>query len=163
MPAASSLTSRPPAWHDARAMATTKVYQYPKCSTCRKALKWLDGQGVRYEKTDLVATPPSLPALAYVTLVTAANGLSAVRVYPSPWKSTEHADKDIIFDGLPPNSTVKIFTVTGQHVITLQATTSQANWKLKNDHGENVASGIYLYLITDDQVGKLRGKIAVIR
>jgi arsenate reductase len=41
----------------------TKVYQSPKCSTCRKALKWLDGKGVRYEKTDLVATPPSLASL----------------------------------------------------------------------------------------------------
>jgi arsenate reductase len=41
----------------------TKVYQYPKCSTCRKALKWLDGKGIAYEKTDLVATPPSLAAL----------------------------------------------------------------------------------------------------
>jgi arsenate reductase (glutaredoxin) len=41
----------------------TKVYQYPKCSTCRKALKWLDDKGVRYEKTDLVATPPSLASL----------------------------------------------------------------------------------------------------
>ena len=39
------------------------VYQYPKCSTCRKALKWLDGKGVSYEKTDLVATPPALSAL----------------------------------------------------------------------------------------------------
>jgi arsenate reductase (glutaredoxin) len=43
-------------------MAKT-VYQYPKCSTCRKALKWLDQQGVSYEKTDLVATPPSLATL----------------------------------------------------------------------------------------------------
>jgi arsenate reductase len=41
----------------------TKVYQYPKCSTCRKALKWLDAQGVRYDKTDLVAEPPSLATL----------------------------------------------------------------------------------------------------
>jgi arsenate reductase (glutaredoxin) len=41
----------------------TKIYQYPKCSTCRKALQWLDRKGVRYEKTDLVATPPSLASL----------------------------------------------------------------------------------------------------
>jgi arsenate reductase len=41
----------------------TKVYQYPKCSTCRKALKWLDQRGVAYEKTDPVATPPSLATL----------------------------------------------------------------------------------------------------
>jgi len=35
------------------------VYQYPKCSTCRKALKWLDAQGVAYTAVDLVATPPA--------------------------------------------------------------------------------------------------------
>jgi arsenate reductase len=31
------------------------VYQYPKCSTCRKALAWLDGRGLKYTKSDLVA------------------------------------------------------------------------------------------------------------
>ena len=41
----------------------TKVYQYPKCSTCRKALKWLDARGVSYDKSDLVAAPPALATL----------------------------------------------------------------------------------------------------
>jgi arsenate reductase len=45
------------------AMPTTKVYHYPRCSTCRKAMKWLDERGVPYEDTDLVASPPSLSAL----------------------------------------------------------------------------------------------------
>jgi arsenate reductase len=44
-------------------MPGTKVYHYPKCSTCRKALKWLDEHGVAYDKTDLVATPPTLREL----------------------------------------------------------------------------------------------------
>jgi len=35
-----------------------KVYQYPKCSTCRKALKWLDGRGVAYDSVDIVTAPP---------------------------------------------------------------------------------------------------------
>lgn len=35
------------------------VYQYPKCSTCRKALAWLDEQGVKYESIDIVQSPPS--------------------------------------------------------------------------------------------------------
>lgn len=35
-----------------------KVYQYPKCSTCRKALKWLDGRQVSYDSIDIVTTPP---------------------------------------------------------------------------------------------------------
>jgi arsenate reductase (glutaredoxin) len=33
----------------------THVYQYPKCSTCRKALAWLDDHGVEYSKSDLVS------------------------------------------------------------------------------------------------------------
>jgi arsenate reductase len=36
-----------------------EVYQYPNCSTCRKALKWLDAQGVAYRSVDIVAQPPS--------------------------------------------------------------------------------------------------------
>ena len=35
-----------------------KVYQYPKCSTCRKALKWLDTRGVSYDSIDIVTAPP---------------------------------------------------------------------------------------------------------
>jgi arsenate reductase len=41
-----------------------KVYQYSKCSTCRKALKWLDGHGVRYESVDIVTAPPKKAELA---------------------------------------------------------------------------------------------------
>lgn len=42
---------------------TLKVYQYPKCGTCRKALKWLDAQGVDYKSIDIVVQPPSKSAL----------------------------------------------------------------------------------------------------
>ena len=40
-----------------------KVYQYPKCGTCRKALKWLDAHGVDYETIDITEKPPSKTAL----------------------------------------------------------------------------------------------------
>lgn len=36
-----------------------KVYEYPKCSTCRKALAFLDQAGMNYERVDIVKTPPS--------------------------------------------------------------------------------------------------------
>lgn len=36
----------------------TKVYQYPKCSTCRKALKWLDAHDVAYDSVDIVTAAP---------------------------------------------------------------------------------------------------------
>jgi len=42
---------------------TVHVYQYPKCSTCRNALKWLDAHGVAYESIDIVAKPPTAAVL----------------------------------------------------------------------------------------------------
>ncbi|MBS2022715.1 MAG: arsenate reductase family protein [Deltaproteobacteria bacterium] len=39
------------------------VYQYPRCSTCRSALKWLDQAGIEVETVDLVQTPPSRATL----------------------------------------------------------------------------------------------------
>ncbi|MBR7554705.1 arsenate reductase family protein [Allobacillus sp. GCM10007491] len=38
---------------------TVTIYQYPKCGTCRKALKWLDENGVTYESVHIVDNPPS--------------------------------------------------------------------------------------------------------
>jgi arsenate reductase len=45
------------------AAVTITVYQYPKCSTCRKALAWLDGRGVKYESVHIVDSPPSKATL----------------------------------------------------------------------------------------------------
>jgi arsenate reductase (glutaredoxin) len=42
------------------------AYQYPKCSTCRNALNWLDGHGIRYESIDIVDSPPSVAVLEQV-------------------------------------------------------------------------------------------------
>lgn len=39
------------------------VYQYPKCSTCRKALKFLNQAGIDFVAKDIVTNPPSKTAL----------------------------------------------------------------------------------------------------
>jgi arsenate reductase len=38
---------------------SVKVYEYSGCSTCRKALKFLDARGVAYTAAPIVETPPS--------------------------------------------------------------------------------------------------------
>lgn len=35
-----------------------KVYCYNKCTTCRKALKWLDDNGIKYELADIKTDHP---------------------------------------------------------------------------------------------------------
>lgn len=36
---------------------------YPKCSTCQKALKWLDAQGISYEQRHIVQQCPTAEEL----------------------------------------------------------------------------------------------------
>ena len=60
------------------------VYQYPKCSTCRKALKWLDAHGVKYAASDLVASP--IPARKLAELH-ARSGLPIARFFNTSGES----------------------------------------------------------------------------
>lgn len=36
-----------------------KVYEYPKCSTCQKALKFLQARGAAFDKIDITERAPS--------------------------------------------------------------------------------------------------------
>lgn len=38
---------------------TLKVYEYSGCSTCKKALKFLDGRKVAYERIDITQVAPT--------------------------------------------------------------------------------------------------------
>ena len=39
------------------------VYSYSRCSTCRKAVNWLDKRNFEYQLIDIVKEPPSLDHL----------------------------------------------------------------------------------------------------
>ena len=40
-----------------------KVYCYSRCSTCQKALKWLEGKGIQHEVIDIKVNHPDLKTL----------------------------------------------------------------------------------------------------
>jgi len=60
------------------------VYQYPKCGTCRKALKWLDARGAAYRAVDLVTTPPDIATLRRLWL---SSGLPLARFFNTSGQS----------------------------------------------------------------------------
>ncbi len=99
-------------------------------------------------------------ASATITLVTA--DLSNINVAPNPWRSDKHTGKPITFSQLSANTTIKIFTTSGHEVKRLTGGPS-VTWDLTNDSGDKVGSGIYIYLLTDPQGNKVKGKLAVIK
>jgi hypothetical protein len=102
----------------------------------------------------------------------AKNDLDQIRVVPNPFVVTSGFDTvqdrhEIHFTRLPLTCTIKIFTLTGELVRTLQHSSdvngsSIEKWDLKTEFGSEVAYGVYLYHINSD-VGKKMGKIAIMR
>jgi hypothetical protein len=103
----------------------------------------------------------SAPSEETVTLVLASD-LEHVQVFPNPWRQDRHAGTPVTFSNLPPNSTIKIFTVAAHHVKTIHASGAAATWDLKTDAGDEAASGLYVYMISSEGQ-KGRGKFALIR
>ncbi len=46
-----------------RSIGAMKIYTYSKCSTCRKATKWLKEQNLAFEEIPIRETPPSVHEL----------------------------------------------------------------------------------------------------
>ena len=53
-------------------MDPLKLYQYPKCSTCKAALQFLSERGLRFEVVDISKTPPSPDELRRMIALTGA-------------------------------------------------------------------------------------------
>ncbi len=95
--------------------------------------------------------------------ISALTNLNSVRIFPNPWRADRGYTPLVTFDQLTPGATVKIFTVSGHFVKALPTSGSTATWDLTNDAGQNVASGLYFYLITNSGDQRLRGELTVIR
>ncbi len=121
--------------------------------------------GLAMSRCPCEAGNPTTAAEAFpdVAFETVSNDLSHSRVRPNPWRSDQHSGNPVTFDQITAGSTVKIFTVSGHWVKTLDSPNGTAAWDLTTNSGEKVASGIYLYLITDGQGNKAHGKFAVIQ
>jgi len=95
--------------------------------------------------------------------VTVSTSTLAVQVYPNPWRVDKHSGINITFSGLTTGTTIKLFTISGHKVKEVTTDGPSWSWDRTNDSGDPVASGIYIYLITDRQGDKVKGKVAVIK
>jgi flagellar hook assembly protein FlgD len=73
----------------------------------------------------------------------------------------------ITFTNLPSESTIRIYTISGERVRTLRhsdmgGSIGQERWDGRTDGGETVASGVYLWRVESNVDGK-NGKLMIIR
>lgn len=94
-----------------------------------------------------------------------------VFVYPNPYYPNKGTGK-INFVNVVTNAVLKVYTVSGELVVTLKDDGTQGDliendgmisWNGKNRDGNVVASGIYLYMVTKEKSRVCSGKFVVIK
>tara|TARA_A100000164_G_C21747951_1_gene695579 strand:+ start:153 stop:509 length:357 start_codon:yes stop_codon:yes gene_type:complete len=68
-------------------------YSYQKCSTCRKATKWLDLNNINYQFIDIIKEPPSKN---FLELALIQFSLDKKKIFNTRGKSFQSLDFDIL-------------------------------------------------------------------
>lgn len=102
--------------------------------------------------------------------VYADNDVSEVSVYPIPFRPNGELSQNgtvadgITFANLPSEGEIRIFTKKGE-LVKKAAFNSGApayNWDVKNENGDEVVSGVYVWRIKSGSNSK-KGKLIIIR
>jgi hypothetical protein len=89
--------------------------------------------------------------------------LSQLKIFPNPFRASR-GDNKVTFANLSGGGTIKIFNVAGHEVFekSFDASVTNFDWNVKNNNGDDVASGVYIYFI--DSGGDTRhGKLGILR
>ena len=97
--------------------------------------------------------------------------LSRIKVVPNPYIASSPLDlspddRTLHFNHLPGDCVIRIYTVAGQLVDTIEHAlgTGTAAWDLRSRYNQKVASGYYIYHVTDNETGETHmGKFAIIQ
>ena len=100
--------------------------------------------------------------LSFRTFNQASNkNLNSIKVFPNPLLLKEH--ESLIINGLLENNYIKILSLTGNEVISLNYRGGGINWNLLNRDNKKIEPGIYLiYIVSDDGGQSFLTKILVI-
>jgi hypothetical protein len=115
---------------------------------------------------------------ASVDLTKAQNQMTEIKVVPNPyiagaiWESRTifgagRGERKIDFIHLPPKCIIRIFTISGVLVKTIEHDSSvldgSESWDLISDDGMEIAYGVYIYHVEAEEVGTKIDKFAVIK
>ncbi|TPW21866.1 MAG: cell wall surface anchor family protein [Elusimicrobia bacterium] len=156
---------------------TVRVDRLRMYSAATVAGPWVQDFGSSVDATNRGVTGNTPHFSFFALFVGAATDLASLRIYPVPFMpnngdvddgvpySAGNANSGIVFDNLPATATVEVFTVTGQRVakFTMASAAGRAQWDVKNDRGQDVASGGYVAVVSSPGVPPVIKKLLVVR
>ena len=96
--------------------------------------------------------------------ITLSGSIDLTSVYPYPNPVNTKEVESVRFQNVPPAAELHIFNTTGKRIARVenQGSSRVRSWYLKNNDGEKVAAGIYVFLVQGEGLLK-RGKFSIIR
>jgi hypothetical protein len=104
------------------------------------------------------------------------NSINEIYVVPNPYVAyslsenpgrtvSKRGDREIQFRNLPQRCTIRIYTILGELVDTIEKDdfTSMASWNLLSSEGMRVAYGVYIYHVEIPGIGEKIGRLAIIK
>ena len=126
---------------------------------------WVEVQGGTIDTVANIFTAPVWHFSVYgLRGIPFAKDLSRIYAYPNPFNLGLQGK--ITFAELTDTAEIRIFTIAGELVKTIEVTpqdSGKPTWDGRNEAGERVASGIYLYVIISEEGYKAAGKIGIIK
>ena len=126
---------------------------------------WVEVQGGTIDTVANIFTAPVWHFSVYgLRGIPFAKDLSRIYAYPNPFNLGLQGK--ITFAELTDTAEIRIFTIAGELVKTIEVTpqdSGKPTWDGRNEAGERVASGIYLYVIISEEGYKAVGKIGIIK
>ena len=80
-----------------------------------------------------------------------------VYVYPNPYKK-KFAGDYIYFSNVSQEAVIKVYNIAGELIKTIDK--YPYKWNISQ---ENIASGVYIYIVTGGSGGKSTGKIGIVK
>jgi hypothetical protein len=147
------------------------VYRYSDLGFIEESILLADINNINNFPGAITLEPKTQPA-------TTKDNINKIKVVPNPFVVSARWDearignyaygepiRNIAFTNIPSPCTIKIFTVDGDLVKTLNHPSSsagRAEWNLLSSENRPVASGIYFFHVKSD-VGEKVGRFAIIR
>ena len=144
-------------------------YQFVDPETIVGESQWyavtsLDAQGNESGKTNLTYVTANLGPV---------DVLGEVHAVPSPFYidsgfssgGARNSAQQIGFYGLPERATIDIYSYSGQHVDTIEHNAAQYStaWFQVSRNDQEIASGVYFFIVSTPEGGIYRGKFIVIK
>jgi len=89
-----------------------------------------------------------------------------INVFPNPFNPNKHPEHEFIYiTNFPQGISFQVFNLLGEPVYSEEDIRDNVyHWRAENDHGKPVQSGLYIYIIKDEQNKKLlSGKLVILR